>query len=220
MTKNGSSFYLVVYTFIFAIINNGLLESRRRAHRTIRMLLTIRGSILHQVNFVLLQKIHIISHKHHPLNNNLHHHRSICLQISNGKEIMAVVVTSLHVCLTYWYILSDEANICFCLYNQTYWLYAIEAYFFNLYYLFIVSYVCQSYLLKVRRKNKEPVSNGTLVERKLSNDDTDNGKTLFYGIFIALLTLYSAIFLFSMIREVRDTNDRDSQKNRNYCQCN
>lgn len=102
------------------------------------------------------------------------------------------------------------ANICFCLYNQTYWLYAIEAYFFNLYYLFIVSYVCQSYLLKVRRKNKEPISNGALVERKMSNDDKDNGKTLFYGIFIALLTLYSAIFLFSMIREVRDTRDRDS----------
>lgn len=123
---------------------------------------------------------------------------------------MAVVITSLHVCLTYWYILSDEANICFCLYNQTYWLYAIEAYFFNLYYLFIVSYVCLSYLLKVRRKIKEPINNGALVERKTSNDEKDNGKALFYGIFIALLTLYSAIFLFSLIREVRDTRDRDS----------
>jgi hypothetical protein len=123
---------------------------------------------------------------------------------------MAIIITSLHVCLAYWYIFSDEANICFCLYNQIYWLYAIEAYFFNLYYLFIVSYVCQSYLLKVRRKIREPINNGMLVERKMKSEENDHGKTLFYGIFIALLTLYSAIFLFSLIREVRDTRDRDS----------
>lgn len=124
---------------------------------------------------------------------------------------MAVVATSLHVCLTHRYILSDEANICFCLYNQTYWLYAIEAYFFNLYYLFIVSFVCQSYLLKARRNNKDSASsNGVLVERKLNSSEKDNAKTLFYGIFIALLTLYSAIFVFSVIRELRDTRDRDS----------
>lgn len=49
----------------------------------------------------------------------------------------------------------DIANIIFCLYNEQYWLYAIESYLYNLYYLAIVSYICRAYILKYRRKNIE-----------------------------------------------------------------
>lgn len=41
-------------------------------------------------------------------------------------------------------------NILFCLFNRDYWMYALETYFCNLYYLVLVAYICKAYLLKQR----------------------------------------------------------------------
>lgn len=40
------------------------------------------------------------------------------------------------------------ANLLFCFFNEEYWLYAVESYAYNLYFLFIVAYVCRAYVLK------------------------------------------------------------------------
>jgi hypothetical protein len=101
------------------------------------------------------------------------------------------------------------ANILFCFYNEQYWLYAVENYTYNLYFLAIVGYVCRAYLLKgrsARQAATDPKGEGRIRE-----------KTIFFAVFIALIVLESIIFVASVVREVGSERDQDSGKAK-YCE--
>jgi len=94
----------------------------------------------------------------------------------------------------------DSANMMFCWFNEDYWLFALETYLFNLYYLSIVSYVCKCYLLKYRQN-----TGNTLVQKLLpsrhsnSTSASSPDKIIFYSVFVAMGILYTAIFILSII---------------------
>jgi hypothetical protein len=91
----------------------------------------------------------------------------------------------------------------FCLYNQQYWLYALEIYSYNLYYLFIVGYICKAYLLKTRHLDRGDRANSQLHILKESAYTLKNQwKTAFFVVFIGLIVLYTAIFVLSIIKEI------------------
>lgn len=64
---------------------------------------------------------------------------------------MAVLPHPHDLLLSHRYPFPHTVNICFCVFNTDYWLYAFETYFYNLYYLFLVGYVTKSYLFKYRQ---------------------------------------------------------------------
>lgn len=100
----------------------------------------------------------------------------------------------------------------FCLYNGQYWLYALENYTYNLYYLFIVGYICKAYLLKLRKEERE------VGEMKESVDQQRNRqKTIFYIVFSILVLIYTGVFVVSVVNEVQSERDEDSNKKVRYC---
>lgn len=99
------------------------------------------------------------------------------------------------------------ANILFCFFNEQYWLYAVENYAYNLYFLLIVAYVARAYVLKGR----------TARTPEEKNNARGRDKMIFYGVFVAVVVLYSVIFVASVVREVDSERDDDSGKVR-YCE--
>lgn len=107
------------------------------------------------------------------------------------------------------YCCAYSANILFCFFNQQYWLYAVENYAYNLYFLFMVGYVCRAYLLKTKSAKLS-------AAKENSGENKNKEKTLFYAIFIALLVLYTGIFTASLMRELN--SDGDSSGKVRYCE--
>ena len=85
----------------------------------------------------------------------------------------------------------------FCLYNEQYWLYALENYTYNLYYLFIVGYICKAYLLKLRIKEREVGQMKETVDQQRTKQ-----KTIFYIAFSVLVLIYTGVFVVSVVKEV------------------
>jgi hypothetical protein len=87
---------------------------------------------------------------------------------------------------------ADLDNIFFCVFSDVYVLYSLEAFFFNLYYLTVVGYVCQLYM----NKNKW------------------NQKQSLRYTFIVLMTLmgvlYTTICIVSIVYERTDRMVNDS----------
>lgn len=101
----------------------------------------------------------------------------------------------------------------FCLYNEQYWLYALENYTYNLYYLFIVGYICKAYLLKLRIKEREPGQMKESVDQQRTKQ-----KTMFYVVFSILVLIYTGVFVVSVVKEVQSEKDEDSNKKVRYCE--
>jgi hypothetical protein len=110
------------------------------------------------------------------------------------------------------------ANILFCFYNEQYWLYAIECYGYNLYFLFMVGYVCRAYVLKTRSGRLDFSLGPSFAKR--TEEARNREKAIFYSIFITLIVLYTAIFIASMIKEINSERDEDSSRKVRYCECN
>lgn len=72
-------------------------------------------------------------------------------------------------------------NMAFCLWNYVYELYSIESFFYNLYYLTIVGYVCRLYI------------------RKNSWDDRPYCTYMFAAAIISMGCLYTAILVDSLV---------------------
>lgn len=145
--------------------------------------------------------------------------RHIRLQIQAGTQCLAAVDFGLPLGLPSRYASPYQANILFCFFNEQYWLYAVESYAYNLYFLFIVGYVCRAYVLKSRPGRGELGGLGSGLLVKESSADTRNReKVIFYSVFISLLVLYTGIFAASMVKEL-GSNDDSSGKVR-YCEGN
>lgn len=104
----------------------------------------------------------------------------------------------------------------FCWFNQDYWLFALETYFFNLYYLSIVGYVCKSYLLKYRQNTATGIVQKLMPSHLIQNGaDFNYEKIVFYSVFVAMSVLYTAIFISSIIFEAE--SDLSEQTHAKYC---
>lgn len=91
----------------------------------------------------------------------------------------------------------------FCFFNGQYWLYAVENYTYNLYFLVMVGYVCKAYVLKARLAKGELGGLGLGVLGKDNSGDgqgQNKNKIIFYSVFIAISVLYTCIFVASMIK--------------------
>lgn len=97
----------------------------------------------------------------------------------------------------------DAVNILFCFFNADYWLYAVETYFYNLYYLFLVGYVAKSYLLKYRQIIN--FKQFLLDPQNLINRNRE--RTIFFIIFGSVLAVYTALMVTSVVLEVQEQDN-------------
>ena len=87
------------------------------------------------------------------------------------------------------------ANILHIIWYREFWLFALETYFFKVYFMVLVCYICQAYLLKRRGKGAR------------------NKQRLAMGIIVGLLLGFeTAVFIASVVIE----NDGTSNIN---CEC-
>lgn len=104
-----------------------------------------------------------------------------------------------------WYL----GNILFCFFNFVFWLYSLETFFYNIYYLCIVGYIVEAYILKTRKPSFVNADTNIYLLSH-SKERHSCQKIFFYAIFIIFFLTYLAIFITSVYNEKPADNHEDS----------
>jgi hypothetical protein len=121
----------------------------------------------------------------------------------SARPYWLITIVSLLILSLIGTFLVDIVNIFFCFYNEQFWLYASEDYFYSMYYLVLVSYICYHYVLTHAPEEKEDLMRKLNINLRLETQEPKSSQRVIFFCVVGVLTaLYLTMYIISVIEEI------------------